>query len=304
MALIHWWPLNGDLNDYGSGNLPLIGQGSIGFTSSGKIGKGASFTSDSQNLKATDFSTLRTFTNYSFCCWIYLTATATNHSTAFLSSGNWNTAASQASFGLTSYVSGYSKLLVPNSSSWSTGISLTNKITLNVWHHFAISYDGTTTKGYVDGTYVGEYSGGGISSTNVSYYYLGAATYYAGFTMKGTMNDFRIYDHALSAKEVKEIAKGLVLHYNFEDPWIEPTTNIKPWSSTINSSNVGWDASLNDGSIAYYRQGWSNGYNAGVSAPTTGYHAHWVWENGDLIMKFPNLRNRPCHRQGPRLRRC
>lgn len=235
MALIHWWPLNGDTKDYGSGNLALIGQGSIGFTNSGKIGKGASFTSDSQNLKATDLSTLHSFTNYTLCCWVYLTATATNHSTAFLSSGDWNVAAKQVAFGLYNYSSGYQYLLVPNGSAWSGSIQLANKIQPNVWHHYAITYDGTTTKGYIDGVYVGQRNGGGISSTNVSYYYLGAATYYAGFTMKGTMNDFRIYDHALSAKEVKEISKGLVLHYNFEDPWIEPTTNL---ITSINGSTL------------------------------------------------------------------
>lgn len=39
------------------------------------------------------------------------------------------------------------------------------------------------------------------------------------------MNDVRIYDHALSTKEVEEIAKGLVLHYPLNDRFCEATTN-------------------------------------------------------------------------------
>jgi len=31
--------------------------------------------------------------------------------------------------------------------------------------------------------------------------------------LTGYLNDVRIYNHALSPKEVEEIAKGLVLHY-------------------------------------------------------------------------------------------
>ena len=48
------------------------------------------------------------------------------------------------------------------------------------------------------------------------------------------MNDVRIYDHALSQAEVKELSKALVVHYTFNDVLAEPTTNV----STIN----GWSS--------------------------------------------------------------
>ena len=34
------------------------------------------------------------------------------------------------------------------------------------------------------------------------------------------MNDIRIYDHCLSPKEVKEIARGLILHYKLDNYWL------------------------------------------------------------------------------------
>lgn len=49
-----------------------------------------------------------------------------------------------------------------------------------------------------------------------------SATYY----WTGGIQDVRIYDHALSVKEVQELSKGLMLHYTFNDIGSENTTNL------------------------------------------------------------------------------
>ena len=43
----------------------------------------------------------------------------------------------------------------------------------------------------------------------------------------------RIYDHCLSDKEVQEIAKGLILHYKLDDPYVENSNII---NSIINDT--------------------------------------------------------------------
>lgn len=51
------------------------------------------------------------------------------------------------------------------------------------------------------------------------------------------LNDVRIYDHALSQAEVKELSKALFVHYTFDDILTEATTN----TSTVN----GWSTYAN-----------------------------------------------------------
>lgn len=234
MSLIHWWPLTGHFQDKAGTN--NIDASNVTFAANGKIGKAALFDNDNDILKINNLAELSSLNTYSMSCWIYLTNTATNHSSAFLSSGDWNTPNEQVCFGVYNYNNGYNVLLVPNASGWSTGINISsNKIQLNTWYHIVITYDGLKTNAYINGTYVGSYSGGGINTNSIGYYYLGGATYYRGFTMKGRMNDFRIYNHTLSTKEIKELSKALVLHYAFDTPLYEQELvgqNMNEWTDT------------------------------------------------------------------------
>ena len=91
----------------------------------------------------------------------------------------------------------------------------------DTWYHIAFSYNGDTSKLslYLNGEskqeYVTTYTREGIASTITLPY--GDTRY---------INDFRIYDHCLSPKEVKEISKGLVLHYPLNDAYVQSTINL------------------------------------------------------------------------------
>lgn len=88
------------------------------------------------------------------------------------------------------------------------------------WHHVAFVANGDYCKAYCDGVLVGsmeEQSGTPALTGTIS---IGSANYV------GAINDFRIYDNVLSAREIHEIAKGLVLHYPLNDYYNDPRVNL------------------------------------------------------------------------------
>lgn len=97
------------------------------------------------------------------------------------------------------------------------------------WHHWVFIKDcfSGIMKIYRDGLLW--HSGTGLyltlpetTTVAIGTNHLGNSTFHYGY-----LNDVRIYDHALSEKEIKEIAKAKILHYTFDD-FQEPTTNLLP----------------------------------------------------------------------------
>lgn len=93
-------------------------------------------------------------------------------------------------------------------------------LTVGRWYHVAFTYDGTTIKFYVNGKFDGSHTYTAQSNIN-DYVGVGVWSFdgnseranYHHYMLHGNMNDFRIYDHVLSNREIKEISKGLALHY-------------------------------------------------------------------------------------------
>ena len=74
------------------------------------------------------------------------------------------------------------------------------------WHHVGVVYNGESIISYIDG--VKTYTDTGLGGYLTNGFHIGETT-----TMVGGMNDLRIYDNCLSTEQIKEISKGLVLHY-------------------------------------------------------------------------------------------
>ena len=236
MSLQVWLPLNGSLENKGLNQKHTISISrskanseyptahDLYTTTNGKVTPSSyKWTSNGQAISLNGYmNTFKDYKKYSIAAWFFYTQpSGYQHSIAICSSGDWNDGSGQLCFGLTGQEgSQYGAVLVPNTAYWGTSINNDNGLfALNTWYHICVTYDGEKTKLYINGIkQSGELSTGGITpSSETSNLYLGAATYFPGFTSVGSsINDFRIYDHCLSSKEVKLLSQGLVAHYQLK----------------------------------------------------------------------------------------
>ena len=220
MSLQVWLPLNGNLNNQGlDGSLEFTNTASATVATDGKTGSCYSFSTTSgtglllsKGKSASEF--MDAYINHhswSMCAWI---RTTSDDNVVF-----GLTYGLRLWCGSTNYVHLYNN---------TRNVSASNNISTidGKWHHICATYNtlDNAVNVYVDGikgttsyypsgeTYASSWSNSVAigrdfnNSTASSHYYF-----------QGSMNDVRIYDHCLSAKEVKEISKGLVCHYKLDN---------------------------------------------------------------------------------------
>lgn len=240
MSLIHWWPLNGNLYDLvGNKNGTLLGTANV--TTTGKLGKCLSGMTGTQTTAGVNVANCNLVdelsnTNYSFACWFKVHGTHVHYNGTIMSSGNWNKEA---------WAVGVSQnntqidVLDNKYNHWvSIGYTLTNE----KWYHLVSVYQDGRSYIFLNGELIGTYSSTPIQSSDASNLTIGRETYAGGyFSFNGDICDVRVYDHALSLKEIKDLSKGLMIHYSFNDIGTEATTNLitslsKGGQTTVNNT--------------------------------------------------------------------
>ena len=171
----------------------------------------------------------------------------------------------------------------------SQSVSVGSRITDGKWHHYCGTYDvdtGIMTM-YVDGVQTATKTFANYASSwNNALIGIGrdwnASTATASFFMNKGINDVRVYDHCLSPKEVKELSKGLILHYKLDDAYCESTTNKFAYPEPYTTYSYSY--ATNPIGV----KNWSNGYNSGVTNPSEGTHAYWRLVDDIPTMIFPD----------------
>ena len=212
MSLQVWLPLNGNLENQGLADVTVTNNGAT-VDNNGKIGKCYSFdgTNDYITLICQDFPTI-------FCGLFSITfwVCSNDDGTRSIYFGNYGISGGGNWFNLEKNTANEIRFW------WNDGnpdkrFNTSKIIQSDGWTHFALTKNGGVVKTYLNGelieTYTNENLSTDVPSTATTFRIGGDYRTSGDLMFNGKMNDFRLYDHALSAKEVKELSKGLVLHY-------------------------------------------------------------------------------------------
>ena len=220
MSLRVWLPLTGDLHNQGISDVIMTLVSGNAFTSPGKIGsKSLHLTKLQTILPNSSSSCMYGAKQISYAYWVKVnTAWETN----WLDGIRWiETNGSATSTARQEFYTNCTLI-----GTWYKGGSISGKtFTPGAWMHIAatFNYNNGEAKFYINGSLSG-------STTNIDTTYYCRGDFYIGDNgVDIQQNDVRIYDHCLSATEVKEIAQGLICHYKLDE------SNI----NLVSGSNLG-----------------------------------------------------------------
>ena len=276
MSLVVWLPLTKDLRQQGLSNVTVTNNGAT-FNSAGKLGGCYYFNRSTPNYLKINNPITTAANGVSMAFWVKIPSNASgNNQIVHIGNGSgWNNNRCtcfiyQSSSSLVFSCGDGGGQGAANSTQYGCKSSA---LTLNSWTHVVCTYSTGKMKIYLNGVLDKDYTTTIVPSfANTSYIGVGAAPN-AGEPATVYLNDIRIYDHCLSPMEVKELAKGLVLHYPLSNDFIQQMNNCYNYPRFENSaSSAGWSHWGGTGHIGTYGQSTDSNYIFRQGQTYT----HWV----------------------------
>ena len=207
----------------------------------GKIGKCYSFGTSTSYLTLSNNTINKCTTECSLSFWLNITSWNSSYAT-FFQAGLGDTPWSNYIFGiLRDGTSSNLCFTISNGSSASNNSYKTSNLELNTWYHLTFVYKTGHCLIYVNGELYQDYATtivpnfSGITKTTV-----GACNNGASYQTNCKINDLRVYNRALSPKEIEVLSRGLVCHY----PLSLSGENLL--ANSIPVATGGWSASGTD----------------------------------------------------------
>lgn len=217
LSLQVWLPLNGNVDNQGLSNYQVTNTNAT-INNSGKIGKCYQFGTGQSYLELPKEAMNRFSTECTVSFWVKLLTRNASYETYFqagLGGAPW----SHYIFGLLrNNNSNNCCFTISNGSSSSSNGYTTSDLELNTWYHILLVYKTGHCLIYINGSLYHDYTTTIVPAfNNITTITIGCSNA-KNYQTNCLMNDFRIYDEALSPKEIKNISRGLVCHYTLSRP--------------------------------------------------------------------------------------
>lgn len=208
MSLVVWLPLINNIENQGNSNITITNNGAT-LSTGGKLGDCYYFNGSAQYLQFSDTLGDIYVKDFTWAVWLKPVDSTRGVICSEYSAAGASGIAFEltASLGLRIWWNGSPDIYPTNCT-----------LTKDIWQHVAICKTTDKLEFYINGELRATYTGTLSDRTSTAKIRIGD-DYRGGTSVSymGYINDFRLYDHALSPREVKEISKGLILHYTFDN---------------------------------------------------------------------------------------
>lgn len=216
MSLIAWYPLNGDTKDYSGNNLHLTNNEAT-VDVNGKIG--SCYLTNQPNKQYLNITSsiitdaLSNGNDFTVCFWQKVDSC--QYAVMNISCGDTSATDRMLHIGMRS-------ANVVTMGFYGDDLNGTFSFSPDKWYHITAVYEKGYQKIYVNGKLINSKKSTNYLIVN-GRFNIGS---YSNTTTTAFYNDVRIYNEALSAKQIKEIAQAKICHYTFNEELYENTTNL------------------------------------------------------------------------------